>query len=129
MGSQTRSRECENCGGEITSKSKLAKYCSICRLYKNIMFIGDKTVECQVCEDEYSPTERGQFCCRKCSSVTDRVRSGECKICGSDDWPLIWQEAQVCVKCMDDPEKRGIVARGLMKRIVKQKKESATLEP
>lgn len=122
------SRDCVNCGADITAKSKLAKYCSICRLHKNLMFVKGSTTTCDVCEDKYAPSERGQFCCTKCSSVTDSVREGECKICGSEDYPLIWQDASVCVRCMDDPAKRPLIVRGLMKRIMKQKKESATLE-
>jgi hypothetical protein len=102
---------------------KNTKYCKVCRLYRNLEFVRERTGKCIACEKEHALTERKPFLCQSCQAIAGTGRKGSCGVCGTEDTDLVPQELAVCVGCMDDPSKRGKILLGLLTKIARNKEE------
>jgi len=118
-----RTIECENCGAPRTTRMKNTKYCTACRLYKNLSYLKDRTHTCVVCEKEYAVTDRKPFMCRSCEAESGNHRTGHCGVCNTQDARLVWEDVACCVDCMDEPAKRGPIIKGLLQKIKRNREE------
>lgn len=118
-----RTIHCETCGAPRETSMPNTKYCTTCRLFKNIKFLGERTGTCVACNKKFALTERKAIICQECSAAAGDSRKGTCGVCKSENADLIWQDAAVCVRCMDDPTKRGPIVAGLVQKIARNKAE------
>lgn len=110
---------CEDCGAPRMTRYKNTRYCEICRLLRNLKFVGDATAKCLVDKRVFAPIKRGQQLSLTCDYLsTPGGEQGQCGICERDDQRLYGKHVRVCVECLDDPKKREAIRAQL---IMKQK--------
>jgi len=109
---------CEECGSPRLTRYKNTKYCHLCRLSKNLEFIGDRTNKCAGCEKSFAPIDRNEQLCPECSigKVAGDPR-GTCAFCEAVDAPLIREHIAVCVQCAHDPKLRTKFVGAIAKKI------------
>lgn len=114
---------CEDCGAHRLTKYKNTKYCHVCRLLRNLKFIGQKTKTCFICDAEFAPIDRNDGMCRACGDLRRSYNvDGKCGLCGREG--LLWRkEIRVCIECLRDPRQRPRLLKGL---IAKQRAQAAS---
>lgn len=118
---------CEDCGAPRKTRMKNTKYCHACRLLKDLSFLRDRTGECVACGRKHSLTQRKAWLCQRCTADSGNYREGHCGVCGKENARLVWQEVAVCVDCMDNPEQRGPIIKGLIQKIARNREEYGTV--
>lgn len=105
---------CADCGAERKARNKNTKYCTTCRLLRDLWFIGPKPYHCQECKQPYSPLRRGDLLCAQCD-VFDKelpAQREECRTCGESEYRLLADDIRMCRKCAKKPElRRGLIQR------------------
>lgn len=102
--------DCEDCGAPRLTKYKNTKYCEICRLLRNLRFVGERTNKCPVDGSVFAPTNRNQLVSLHCDPYSPATQvKGTCGICHKEDSRLYGEHVSVCVDCMDDPKKRQTI--------------------
>lgn len=123
----TRTITCADCGAPRETVMPNTKYCTTCRLFKDLSFIKDKTGRCVACGKTHAQTERKPFLCQCCSADAGNHRTGDCGVCGKTDTRLVWQDIACCVECMDDPKQRGKILAGLIQKIKQNREKYGTV--
>lgn len=118
---------CADCGAPRETTMANTKYCTTCRLYRNLQFVRERTGKCVACNKEHALTERKAWICQECAGQTGTGRDGQCGVCGTEHANLVWPDVAVCGTCMDNPEKRGKIIAGLIQKIARNKAEYATV--
>lgn len=108
---------CEDCGAPYLAKRKNARYCSICRLRKDLLFITTRLQKCWDCEQTFAPLNTNDVLCNQCEPRRHRYTDGECKICHVDPTTLLIPGLAICTKCVRDPELRPLIVQKLGQRI------------
>lgn len=105
---------------------KNTKYCHVCRLERDLKFIGPKTTKCWGCDKPFAPLNRNDMLCSKCDLVTGTADvEGVCGICDASG-PLYRQDIRICMACLRDPDKRGRVYQAIVKKVKWQRKHPPT---
>lgn len=109
---------CEDCGHQYTSIRKNTKYCRVCRLLRNAIYLAAHTQTCVICEKVYAPLVREKLAvCGECNPNAYRHdASGTCSFCGTETQRLIHEDVTVCRKCSQDPEQRELFIKALGKK-------------
>lgn len=108
---------CDDCGTEFESAKSNAKYCRVCRLLRNVIFIGNKTKECWTCGERFAPLDRNDTFCGKCNTVKSvHDAKGKCVMCKDSSDQLLHRSARVCRSCAYIPDLRPTLARALKKK-------------
>jgi hypothetical protein len=113
---------CQDCGRAYATKRHNTKFCKVCRLIRNMKFIGAKTKKCWECDTSFAPIERSDVMCGKCAVPS--TLTGDCAVCQAHAVPMLTKEVKVCMRCAYDPEQRPAIFKGLLKR---QKSKDADL--
>lgn len=109
--------KCSDCGAPRLTRWKNTKYCFLCRLIRNLEFVGDKQSKCIVCDQAFAPLKRGDDLCGHCDTIPlfeDCV--GKCAFCKEDDQPLVGPEIAICIGCAKDGKIRKNVRKALLIR-------------
>lgn len=114
--------KCADCGTETTAKRKNQKYCSVCRLIRNIQFVGNKKKVCVCCEEKFAPLTVNDLLCPNCDVVPASTDVVECALC-SRTTNVIRNGIRVCRFCAYDPTKRETFFAALTKRRKAQAEE------
>lgn len=109
---------CTDCGAPRVTARRNTKYCYLCRLLRNIIFVGTRTFKCSVCEKRLQPCDRNQDLCCECNPYLPGSVQGDCKLCGREDVRLLGDTIAVCDRCANDPKMRSKLKAAL---ILKQK--------
>lgn len=109
---------CEDCGQPYTAIRKNAKYCRVCRLLRNAIYLGDRTQTCLICEQDYAPLQRDKLSiCGSCNPNSYKHDvEGTCVFCKTKDGRLIHEDIKVCRRCAQDPEQRELFIKALGKK-------------
>lgn len=119
-----RTIECKDCGSPFPTTRSNAKYCRVCRLYRNLVFLRDSTFECAACGTTVAPVVRDGWVCSTCdptmgcSDVT-----GCCSLC-SIDAKLPYEELAVCEECLNSPDQRRLLVSALRAKVNRLKEEN-----
>ena len=98
---------CEDCGAPRMTRYTNTKYCEICRLARNLKFVGDRTQKCLVDQCVFAPVKRGQELSLTCDTYsTPGGMEGTCGLCETEEARLYGEHIRVCTKCLDDPKRR-----------------------
>lgn len=101
---------CEDCGAPRMTRYANTKYCEICRLARNLKFVGDRTQTCLLDKKVFAPIKRGQELSLTCDPYsTPGGVEGTCGICEQDGQRLYGEHVRVCTECLDDPKKRPTI--------------------
>ena len=122
-----RTYACVDCSAPATSKRANAKYCTICRLIRNVTFVADKTKPCWGCNKRFTPIDRNDVLCGTCDESGARGDTGTCSLCKAQA-QLYGKEVSVCLACMKDPEKRPLLFRALKKKQLARRAEHGHAE-
>ena len=106
---------CEDCGRDYETTRKNTKYCRSCRVYRDLMFLGERRKECIECEKTFNPLTTKDLLCGRCGDFMRKAPEGECKLCG-ESAKLLHESIQVCGACATDPAKRVTFLRALAKK-------------
>lgn len=113
--------KCIDCGADYSTKRRNTKYCAICRLRKDLLFLTTRTVQCWDCEAIFAPINSADVLCAECEPSRKRYGVGECKLCEAPQSTLLIPGLAICTKCVRDPKRRATVVQKLGSRIRWQK--------
>lgn len=109
-------KECVDCGREFESNRENAKYCYLCRLYRNLVFIADRKYECWACGEKFAPLARSDKFCGGCNTNTSiHHTEGTCSFCG-EARVVLHEDVSVCLPCATDGEQRKLFVRAIHKK-------------
>lgn len=108
--------DCADCGEPTTATRKNARYCPVCRLFRNLIYLGSNRQTCASCETKFAPLTVNERLCSDCDLTTAKRQGGSCAICEQRGVPLVAEGVAICIYCARAPEKRDVVTRALGKR-------------
>lgn len=122
--------ECADCGAPRLTKRKNTKYCRVCRLIRNIEFIGADTVDCLGCDTPFAPLKRGEDVCGKCAVAGPAGDPrGTCAFCEVENASLVDSNISVCRVCATDPTKRVLFKKALVKKQIAIRSGDVVIPP
>lgn len=110
---------CADCGSEHEASNRTTKYCNVCRVFRDLAFVGTTTKNCFACSEAFAPIRRKDELCSKCDYNHRVYGTGTCGICKAENVSTIRMDIAVCVDCMRDPNQR----RTFMKAMAKKRAE------
>lgn len=112
---------CKDCGAPRETKHRNTRYCHVCRLFRNLVFVSRRTAACVSCDGRFAPIKRDDQLCGFCDFLGETHRvTGKCGVCGQKT-ELVRREIRVCVPCLKAPDKRQLVIKALNKRRQEQR--------
>lgn len=111
-----RTISCADCGAEYETRRTNTKYCRVCRTYRDLMFLGDRSKTCIECDKQFLPLTKKDLLCGACGSFLAKAVHGDCSLCGEKTEHLLHDSIKVCRRCATDPEKRVTLLRALAKK-------------
>lgn len=101
---------CSDCGWPRLTARRNTKYCYVCRLERNLAFIGDRMFKCIDCGNRRNQVIRNEEMCKVCDTFsTPENVVGQCGVCGEHEQRLLGDTVHICVKCIHDPAKRETI--------------------
>lgn len=108
---------CATCNSDRDTTHKNTKYCHVCRLASNLLFVGDKQKKCFACGQDFAPLSRNDLFCGKCDrNARSHNVEGYCAFCEREDQRLMRDEVRICVECSKNPEKRPAFLHAVLTR-------------
>lgn len=111
---------CADCGQATATKRQNTKYCPLCRLLRDLLYVGGMKRECWICEREYAPLTYKRDpseMCGECDTLTrNRYVEGDCSYCQQHKHNLLNSDVRVCVRCALDPANRARLVRALQRK-------------
>lgn len=107
---------CADCGHPATAKRKNQRYCGVCRLFRNLIYLGGRTVRCASCDTKFAPLHVNDKLCADCDFDKEKLPKGRCAFCEQDERPLVKEDVSICIACAKDPSHRDKVTRALGKK-------------
>jgi hypothetical protein len=111
---------CADCDSDHVAHSPRAKYCSVCRLFRDFAFVQDTTKNCFMCEEVFAPVSRKDALCSICDYNHKIYGTGTCGICKTPNTRTIRTDISVCLDCARKP---GATRRLFIKGIAKRRRE------
>lgn len=107
---------CADCGRDYETVRRNTKYCSLCRLLRDLLFVDRATTKCWICSEVFAPIERREKSCGSCCYKAAKNGVAECAFCHQEK-PRVNAGIAVCHGCARDPELRGKLMNSLMKKV------------
>lgn len=111
--------KCADCPRDFDPpyKTKNAKYCRVCQVLRTLLYHGDKTKKCWLCDEPFAPLQNGQSVCPTCRPLKTRHSvTGTCSMCNEEREDLLGADVRVCPPCASKPGNRRPIARALVKK-------------
>lgn len=110
-----RTITCADCSRERETRYANTKYCLVCRLARNLQFLGERTSQCIVCENRFAPLSRNDDLCGVCDNFpASGEPTGTCALCETIDIAILNEDVSVCKRCAKDPEKRVLFRKAVI---------------
>lgn len=114
MAQATRVFNCADCDEPVETKYKTKKYCDLCRLFRDLTFLGLRKTKCLSCQEAFCPTNSNHKLCWECDfTAADKHPIGECRLCDASPRPLLSPDVLVCLQCTQDPAQREAFTRAV----------------
>lgn len=107
---------CDDCGTEHVARRKNVRYCGVCRMFRNLVYLGNRKAKCSSCETKFAPLTANDQLCASCDFLSESNPKGACAFCSSVDVPLIHPELAVCLACGKDATIRSKVTAAIGKK-------------
>lgn len=118
MAAPTQTITCADCGQPYETKRANARICAICRLFRDISYVGNKKSTCIMCEKAFCRTTRGQLLCPSCDPNGSSLYSeGACNFCQAPHTKRIRADVAICLDCAHAPEHRVNVMKSLARKV------------
>lgn len=110
--------ECEDCGCPRLTRRSNTKFCRVCRIYKNLKYLGDRVTKCIACDKTFAPIYRNEDVCASCSpDLPTGDPRGTCVICKQENASIIDQSISLCLQCAQNPKTRKPFKGALINKI------------
>lgn len=113
---ELRTITCESCRAPYETNRANTKYCALCRLDKNLRYIGSQISECWACHKEFSPLERGEDSCGDCCYESEKPGVAVCGFCEQEKL-RVRADVAVCHQCARDPKQRGAFMKAVRNKV------------
>lgn len=110
---------CADCGFEHEASNKTTKYCNVCRVFRDLAFVGTTTKNCFACGSKFAPIRRKDELCSNCDYNHRVYGTGICALC-KNEASLIRSDIAVCTDCMRDPDQRRTFMKAMAKKRVER---------
>lgn len=108
---------CADCDREAQAHKANMKYCAVCRLFRNLVYLENRTTDCVSCSEKFAPFRRGDVLCADCDVVRPRAYTeGTCALCAGGTYPLLHADVAVCLRCAKDPAQRRTFLQAVAKK-------------
>lgn len=107
--------KCADCGEPYTAKRRNAKYCRLCRLFRDLIYLDRRTHECVSCGDRFAPLHSNDKLCAICDFATKTADAKKCSFC-SEKRATVNAEVSVCLGCAKDPKHRRLLIQATGKK-------------
>lgn len=107
---------CADCGRQRATKRRNTKYCSLCRLMRDLQFVQARLHKCWLCEVRFAPIGGRDNACPDCMYVPKSFGVEECAFCHQAK-PRANPEIAVCHSCARDPKLRPKLINSLQRKI------------
>lgn len=115
---EAHSITCADCGQPYETSRPNTKFCAICRLLKDLLFLGVRTRECLLCSEKFCPTSRHDLMCGSCDTTPSSLHGeGDCAFCGASQAKTIRRGVAVCLRCARSPKHRRKLIQALAKKV------------
>lgn len=116
-----RTIRCEDCGSPYSTNRSNTKFCDVCRLLRDLRFIGPSTHDCWVCQTKFAPITLREEACAEHGYHPAKTGECECVYC-HETRPRIRANLAVCVHCARSVERRPMFVKALA---IKQRERQA----
>jgi hypothetical protein len=102
----THTIHCADCGHPRQTSRKNTKYCTVCRLFRDLAFLqtgGFKIRPCAVCDTKFAPLNRNDALCAKCDIPKESAVIGDCAFCETEQ-RLHSDAVGICTGCLKEPK-------------------------
>lgn len=121
----TRTIQCADCGHPYETTRKNTLYCDVCRLSRDVMYMGTRTTKCLGCSERFCRLHRHDVLCAECDIVKSSLwGEGSCALCGQDQATRVRPDVAVCIGCAKAPEHRRVFIKALVKKVRTRKEAS-----
>lgn len=97
---------CQDCGHAVETRRKNTKYCSVCRLVRDLPYAANiQRPSCQLCRSFYRPLDIHDPLCGQHAPVSPKYGDTECRLCGTTA-TRVRADVDVCNHCARDHDKR-----------------------
>lgn len=121
--------QCADCSSDTKTVRSNTKYCGICRLYRDLLFLGTRTYKCFACDTPFAPLSVNGHLCPNCDVFNHALDSaGVCAFCATESEKLIRSDVSVCRDCAGDPANRKTLVAALRQKQDARKAQPARLE-
>lgn len=111
---ETRIIHCQDCGTDYETTRANTKVCRVCRVYRDLAYMGDKTKRCMECERSFLPLKQHEILCGSCDFImSKKYVKGECAICQGTEHMLLDVDIHVCLVCAKSASRRKEFLAGL----------------
>ncbi len=112
-----RDINCEDCGRSFETTRANTKFCTVCRTYRDLLYIGEQTKSCLECDQKFALLKRSDMLCGKCDFLTSKKYvEGTCALCHNVSDRLMHKDIRVCIRCARNPEMRTLLLKALVKK-------------
>lgn len=109
--------ECADCRHSHTAHRKNAKYCGVCRLFRDLIYLGGRRSRCASCDEKFAPLNVNDRLCATCDLEMHPPKDlGDCALCDAENTVLVRPGIAVCVTCAKDPKHRDVFTRAVGKK-------------
>lgn len=109
--------KCVDCGQPYETRRPNTRYCAVCRLYRDLVYLGSRTKVCLDCEERFAPLAVKDLLCGKCDFIRSKnYADGECALCHGNTSPLLHSDVAVCLVCAREPKRRELLLRAVAKK-------------
>lgn len=106
---------CADCGHDQVVSRRNARYCYVCRTFRDLIYLGSRRGKCSSCQEKFAPIKANDRLCANCDFLVENNPTGHCAFCDKDGL-LISPELAVCVACAKNPELRDKVTQAVGKK-------------
>lgn len=119
-----RTIHCEDCGAEYRTRRKNTRYCSACRLLRDLLWLADRKAKCVMCDAQFAPLHSRDKLCAQCDFMHSADHGeGDCAVCRGHG-RLVRRGLAVCLPCAKDPARRDKIIKALGAK-VRRNREAA----
>lgn len=119
---------CADCGDSVRAKRPNTKYCKLCRLYRNVVYIASRSATCCSCESQFAPLHRNDQLCPDCDFLAENNPRGSCAFCEKEDELRVCAGVALCNRCAKTPALRHRVTLALAKKRAARRKANVATE-
>jgi hypothetical protein len=125
---KTFPKTCKVCQQPFSTRWAKQEKCKVCQTADNMIYVGEKTSKCILCDNDFCARKKGADICGACEAEFRKPSGsikGDCGITGAKDVWLLHPDVQISLQATTDPAVRKTVMRALAKKKRRRVEEGA----